>query len=44
MTETHKIDCGSTVITNYNIEGFPKSVPLEAGGSVEQQIEEAINK
>ena len=40
MSNTSKVDCESTVITSYNIEGFPKSVPLEAGGSVGQQIEE----
>lgn len=40
MTDTGKVDCESTVITSYNIEGFPKLVPLEAGGSVGQQIEE----
>jgi hypothetical protein len=40
MTDTGKMDCESTVITSYNIEGFPKSVALEAGGSVGQQIEE----
>jgi hypothetical protein len=40
MTDTGKVDCESTVITSYNIEGFPKSVPLEAGGSIGQQIEE----
>jgi hypothetical protein len=40
MTDTGKVDCEFTVITSYNIEGFPKSVPLEAGGSVGQQIEE----
>jgi hypothetical protein len=40
ITDTDKVDCESTVITSYNIEGFPKSVPLEAGGSIGQQIEE----
>lgn len=40
MTDTGKVDCVSTVITSYNIEGFPKSVPLEAGGSIGQQIHE----
>jgi hypothetical protein len=36
MIDTGKVDCESTVITSYNIEGFPKSVPLEAGGSIGQ--------
>ena len=38
MVNTSKVDCESTVITIYNLEGFPKSVQLEAGGSIEEQI------
>ena len=38
MVDTNKIDCELTVITQYNLEGFPKSVQLEAGGNIEQQI------
>jgi hypothetical protein len=40
MLDTGKVDCEVTVITSYNMEGFPKSVPLEAGGSIEKQIRE----
>jgi hypothetical protein len=40
MLSTGKVDCEVTVITSYNMEGFPKSVPLEAGRSIEQQIRE----
>ena len=38
MIDTDKMDCELTVITRYNLEGFPKSVQLEAGGNIEQQI------
>lgn len=38
MVDTSKVDCELTVITQYNLEGFPKSVQLEAGGNIEQQI------
>jgi hypothetical protein len=38
MIDTSKMDCELTVITRYNLEGFPKSVQLEAGGNIEQQI------
>lgn len=38
MVDTGKMDCELTVITRYNLEGFPKSVQLEAGGNIEQQI------
>lgn len=38
MVDTSMTDCELTVITRYNLEGFPKSVQLEAGGSIEQQI------
>jgi len=38
MIDTGKMDCELTVITRYNLEGFPKSVQLEAGGNIEQQI------
>lgn len=38
MVDTSKMDCELTVITKYNLEGFPKSVQLEAGGNIEQQI------
>jgi hypothetical protein len=38
MVDTGKMDCELTVITRYNLEGFPKSVQLEAGGNMEQQI------
>jgi hypothetical protein len=38
MVDTGKMDCELTVITRYNLEGFPKSVQLEAGGDIEQQI------
>jgi hypothetical protein len=38
MVDTGMTDCELTVITRYNLEGFPKSVQLEAGGSIEQQI------
>ncbi len=38
MVDTGKIDCELTVITKYNLEGFPKAVQLEAGGNIEQQI------
>ena len=38
MVDTGKVDCELTVITRYNLEGFPKSVQLEAGGNIEQQI------
>lgn len=38
MVNTGKMDCELTVITTrYNLEGFPKSVQLEAGGNVEHQ-------
>lgn len=40
MTITGKADCEVTIITKYNEEGFPKSVPLEAGGSIKEQINE----
>ena len=40
MVDTGKVDCELTVITRYNLEGFPKSVQLEAGGSIEQQIKD----
>jgi hypothetical protein len=40
MVDTNKIDCELTVITRYNLEGFPKSVQLEAGGNIEQQIKD----
>jgi hypothetical protein len=40
MADTGKVDCELTVITRYNLEGFPKSVQLEAGGSIEQQIKD----
>jgi hypothetical protein len=40
MVNTNKIDCELTVITRYNLEGFPKSVQLEAGGNIEQQIKD----
>lgn len=42
MVYTSKTDCELTVITRYNLEGFPKSVQLEAGGSIEQQIGELL--
>ena len=38
MIDTGKMDCELTVITRYNLEGFPKSVQLEVGGNIEQQI------
>ncbi|HXW12646.1 MAG TPA: hypothetical protein VD694_07790 [Nitrososphaeraceae archaeon] len=38
MVDTNKVDCELTVITQYNLEGFLKSVQLEAGGNIEQQI------
>ena len=38
MIDTGKVDCELTVITKYNLEGFPKAVQLEAGGNIEQQI------
>jgi hypothetical protein len=38
MIDTGKMDCELTVITRYNLEGFPKSVQLEAGGNIAQQI------
>ena len=38
MVDTSKVDCELTVITKYNLEGFPKAVQLEAGGNIEQQI------
>jgi hypothetical protein len=40
MVDTNKIDCELTVITRYNLEGFPKSVQLEAEGNMEQQIKD----
>jgi hypothetical protein len=40
MVDTGKVDCELTVITRYNLEGFPKSVQLEAGGNIEQQIKD----
>jgi hypothetical protein len=40
LVDTGKVDCEVTVITIYNKKGFPKSVPLEAGGSIEEQINE----
>ena len=40
MVDTSKVDCELTVITQYNLEGFPKSVQLEAGGNIEQQIKD----
>jgi hypothetical protein len=40
MVDTGKVDCESTVITGYNLEGFPKAVQLEAGGNIEQQIKD----
>lgn len=40
MVDTNKVDCELTVITQYNLEGFPKSVQLEAGGNIEQQIKD----
>jgi hypothetical protein len=40
MVNTGKVDCELTVITRYNLEGFPKSVQLEAGGDIEQQIKD----
>jgi hypothetical protein len=40
MVDTNKIDCELTVITRYNLKGFPKSVQLEAGGNIEQQIKD----
>ena len=38
MVDTGKIDCESTVITRYNLAGFPKTVQLEAGGNIAEQI------
>ncbi len=40
MVDTSKVDCELTVITQYNLEGFPKTVQLEAGGNIEQQIKD----
>jgi hypothetical protein len=42
MVDTGMTDCELTVITRYNLEGFPKSVQLEAGGSIEQQIRDLL--
>jgi len=42
MVDTDKIDCELTVITRYNLEKFPKSVQLEAGGNIEQQIRDLL--
>jgi hypothetical protein len=42
MVDTDKIDCELTVITRYNLEGFPKSVQLEAGGNIKQQIRDLL--
>lgn len=42
MVDTSMTDCELTVITRYNLEGFPKSVQLEAGGSIEQQIRDLL--
>jgi hypothetical protein len=40
MADSTKVDCHMTVITKSNEEGFPKSISLTAGGSIEEQITE----
>jgi hypothetical protein len=40
MADSTKVDCHVTVITKSNEEGFPKSISLTAGGSIEEQITE----
>jgi hypothetical protein len=43
MADSTKVDCHMTVITQSNEEGFPKSISLTAGGSIEEQITELPN-
>jgi type II secretory pathway pseudopilin PulG len=40
MADSTKVDCHMTVITESNVKGFPKSISLTAGGSIEEQITE----